>query len=420
MIWKQVRNLTGVALLSIFLTGCSGPADWFGRGDGGGPLPPPLEADADGVVPDKTRQKQDAEAPETEDGDDTGEASEAASSETDADAAKPEAAQRQLAGALISDQEKARHSDEELRGGRVAAVAPPRPAPPAPPVKRPEPGRSEAAEPSPPALPQGRVTGAPLPARQATAPAEAVSAPAAPSPAASTATPQAPPPAPAPQPVRATPAPQPASAAPQINRLVPQPAARPAPLAAQRVTSAAIPAPAPASPAARALPSAATYPATGFQPSRAQPLPPSLLAALPPGVASRYQETAATVIGAGAANAGSAGASSGAYSSIPFAPGSTRLSPSDLAKIARTAERYRSRGGLVRLVGHASGEAGGGSASEQMIANWEISQARANVVADALITGGVAAIDVLIEAVGDGGLAGGSGAAYRRVDIYIE
>lgn len=419
MNWNRLRSLSGAVMLGVFLTGCSGATDWFSRDDSDSPLPPPLEADADGVVPDKTGRKDDAEASETTAADDAGEASaepgaesETASSgdeaEPDADAAKPSAAPRQLAGALISDQEKAKHSDEELRGGRVAAVAPPRPAPPGPPVKKPEAGRAEAAEPSPPALPQGRVTGAPLPAGRGAAPQEAATAPAAPlttSPMESTTRP---------------PAPQAARAAPQIERLVPQSAARPAPLTARGVASAAIAAPVPVSPAAGALPAAA-YPATGFQPSRAQPLPPSLLAALPPGVASRYQETATTVIGAGAANAGLAGApGAGAYASIPFASGSTRLSPSDLAKIAAAADAYRGRGGRVRLVGHASSESGGGSASEQMIANWEISQARANVVADALIAGGVAAGDVQIEAVGDGAAAGGSGAAYRRVDIYIE
>ena len=60
-----------------------------------------------------------------------------------------------------------------------------------------------------------------------------------------------------------------------------------------------------------------------------------------------------------------------------------------------------------------------------MIANWEVSQARATSVADALVGQGVDAARIIIEAVGDSQAATIAGysdaeAASRRVDLFLE
>lgn len=471
------RLAPSTAMLTIFLFGCSSATDWLSRDDDS-PLPPPLEANADGVVPDNTgryKGEKDAEAKASEEAEDEAEdetkAGGSVEAEPEKDAEKPAAPQRQLVSGLVSDQEKAKHSDEELRGGRVAPIAPPRPAPPAPPEAKADPNKSGAkqspkqtrdtGESAPPAMPQGKVTGAPL-SSGATGSADGKnetsaappSPPVPPAPIARSPLSQSKP-APAPQAVLRAPSPvtsipprpqpqqqlqqvpvgavaalQPTPPpgyvrpqAPAINSLIPQNNTSPARLAPQGApgaSTAGIPAPVPLSPAAGSPPS--SFPSTSFQPSRAQPLPPDLLAALPPGIASRYQETQGTMVigAAGGAAGGRAGPIGGAFAIIPFASGSTRLSDADLRKIAAAADMYRVRSGRIRVVGHASGGTSSRAANEQMIANWEISQARANVVADALISRGVPAGEVLIEAVGDGQSAGESEAAGRRVDIFLE
>ncbi len=448
------RLAPGTAMLTIFLFGCSSATDWLSRDDDS-PLPPPLEANADGVVPDNTgRYKANKDKTEDADVSTEGEAAaiEDAASEGDQPekaAEKPAAPQRELASSLVGDQEKAKYSDEDLRGGRVAPISAPRPAPPA---AKTSPKKSdatqssnktkEAVESAPPALPQGKVTGELLPSGKAAPAGASAAAPEAMAHQAVTAPPPIRPVPPRPQaqqqlqqvPVGAAPAARPnpppgyvRPQAPAINSLVPQNNTTPARLSPQSppgASTAGIPAPVPLSPAAGSPPS--SFPSTSFQPSRAQPLPPDLLAALPPGIASRYQETqGTTVIGAaGGAAWGRAGpigvGFGGAFAIIPFASGSTRLSDADLRKIAAAADMYRGRGGRIRVVGHASGGTSSRAANEQMIANWEISQARANVVADALISRGVPAGEVLIEAVGDGQSAGESEAAGRRVDIFLE
>lgn len=390
-------GLLGTVLLIVFLSGCSSSSDWFSRNDDS-PLPPPLQTDADGVVPDETGRKEEKSAAQSgptgadDETTDAGAATDAAAGEAD-NAVKP---QRQLANSLVSDKEKARHSDEELRGGRVAPVAAPRPSPPS--AKKPDAPvmnrETDAAAPSAPALPQGKVSGSVL---------------APPQPRQNTVA----------QAARANPA------APQVARLVPPAATAQSlsPRGVPAITAAPIPAPIPVSPAALgALPPGA-YPGATFQPSRAQPLPPELLANLPPGIAERYRETSgATVIGATPRSVYSGGASA----IIPFASGSTRLSSADLRAIKTTARMYLDRrGNRIRVVGHASSNTSSRSASEQLIANWEISQARANAVADALIADGIPASEILIEAVGDGqpALEGPdmeAEAVNRRVDIYLE
>ena len=278
----------------------------------------------------------------------------------------PEAAARreELAGELVADREKAKYTDEELRGGRVAAVSSPRPQAPAPP---PVEGKSEAGAAQEPA---------PVPAPQV--------------------------------PRQAAAAPSPAAAVPLI------------PSAPRSV---------PARTAAAPAQTAAAYSSSTFQPSTAPPLPADLAASLPAGVAQRYQETlrkpvsgvpsalpVAPVIG---------GRGAGAFASIPFASGSAQLSSGDRQTIAQVASAARNGFGTIRVVGHASSTASSQSESQRMIANWEVSQARATSVADALVGQGVDAARIIIEAVGDSQAATIAGysdaeAASRRVDLFLE
>ena len=367
--------MCGLALLAV--TGCSMP-NMFGSDNSPLPLPPPLEADADGNVADKTGRKDGAEAGDADaasaqppaDGEypalaDVPEGPEA----TKAAEKSPEAqtARDQLAGDLIADRDQAKYTDEELRGGRVAPVAPPRPQPPAPPR----------AETPPPAAPQPSVEASP-----------AVASP--------------------PPPVLQKPSP-----------MVAAPAPAPVPL-----TTPAAPRSLPPRPQAAPVQTAPAYSSsTTFQPSAAAPLPADLVAALPAGVAQRYQETlrrpASPIVGGRGVRTG------GAYASIPFASGSSQLSSNDRRTIAQVVSAARSGFGRIRVVGHASSTASSASESQRLIANWEVSQARATAVADELASQGIDVGRIVIEAVGDSqaGYAAGNmdpEAAARRVDLFLE
>ncbi len=353
-----------VAATLFVISGCSS-VNPFASDDSPLPLPPPLEADADGNVSDETGRKDeaatetakatDSEYPDLADVPEGTQATKAAEK-------SPEAAtqREELADGLVADREQSKYTDEELRGGRVAAVASPRPQPAAPP-------RTEE-------------------------PAQTV---------------ETPPPAVAPTPApiqRAVPAPAPVAAVP----LTPQPA-RTAPAAPVR--------------------SAPAYSSGSFQASTAQPLPADLAASLPAGVAQRYQETlrkptpgipsalpvAPIMVGRGG----------GAFASIPFASGSSQLSSADRQTVAQVVSAARNGFGVIRVIGHASSSASSQSESQRMFANWEVSQARATAVADELARQGVDAARIIIEAVGDSqaGAISGYGdaeAASRRVDLFLE
>ncbi|MSP43439.1 MAG: OmpA family protein [Alphaproteobacteria bacterium] len=372
------------AIVLAAVSGCSVPRV-FGSDDSPLPLPPPLEAGEDGVVADKTGRHEDAEAGAAEDantaGEKDGEYADLASVPEGEKATKAaekganaQTERDKLAKSLVADREQAKYTDEELRGGRVAAVAPPRPEPPAPdsPVQASEPAETEA----PPAAP-------PVPKAHAPAPAPLASSAGAP--------------APAPVPARS-------SALP----LTPQ---------------------APRASAPAQVQAAAAYSSTTFQPSRAQPLPADLAASLPPGVAQRYQETlrqTAAGIPSGVPLAPAAvGRGGPAYVSIPFASGSFSLSSNDRRIIAQVAQSARGGFSRIRVVGHASSTASSLSERERLLANWEVSQARATSVADELTRQGIDAAGIVIEAVGDSlpphavGVRD-SEAAARRVDLFLE
>lgn len=387
-----------VGLVLTLVTGCSMPSV-FGSDDSPLPLPPPLEADAEGKVPDNTGRKDgdetdtadNAEAGATAESDVTADADaapEAGDGQASSDeypeladvpegaeatksaekAPEAQAGREQLAGALVADRAQAKYTDEELRGGRVAAVSAPRPQPAAPP-------RAEAA-------------------------------PAAEVPPASAPLIAAPPPPPAAAPL----------AAPHA-----QVAAAPVTPVAPR----SIPPRAPAAP----VQAAPAYSSSVFQPSTAQPLPADLAAGLPAGVAQRYQETLRKPVTAIPpllpVTPALARPGGGAYASIPFASGSSQLSSGDRSTIAQVAGAVRGGYGRIRVVGHASSTASSQSESQRLIANWQVSQARATAVADELIRQGVDSARITIEAVGDSQQAPGatyltSEAAARRVDLFLE
>lgn len=378
----RLGALLAAGLVLITITGCSGISP-FGSDNSPLPLPPPLEAGPDGVVPDKTGRNgddQDGEYPELADVPDGAEATKAAERSAEAQSQR-----ENLAGELVADREQAKYTDEELRGGRVAAIAAPRPQPPAPAKE------SDVAKASPPA-PQTPVAPVPPPPPAPAAPASA--------------------PIPAPG---LTPAAAPPTVAP-----APVPAATPSPPAPRSLPPQTTAAPVQNTPA---------YGSATFQPSRAQPLPADLVASLPPGVAQRYQETLRKPvprIPAAVPVAPVLGAPLGtAYASIPFASGSSRLSDGDKRTVAQVANATRNGFGRIRVVGHASSSASSQSQSQRLIANWEISQARAAAVADELARQGVDTARIIIEAVGDSQAAYTSGygdaeAAARRVDLFLE
>ncbi|MEQ1888585.1 MAG: OmpA family protein [Alphaproteobacteria bacterium] len=365
-----------LVMLAVLLavTGCSGMNPFYSD-NSPLPLPPPLEADAEGNVADNTGRKDDAgtdmavEKDTAKAGDEEypGLSGVPEGAEATKTAEKsPEAAtlREQLAGELVADREKAKYTDEELRGGRVAAVSSPRPQPPAPPPAEGKPEAGAAQEPASIPAPQ-------LPPRAAAPPPQAAAVP-----------------------------------------LIP-PASRSVP-----VRSAVAP-----------VPTASAYSSSTFQPSTAPPLPADLVASLPAGVAQRYQETLRKPV-SGAPSAlpvapviGGRGA--GAFASIPFASGSAQLSSGDRQTITQVASAARNGFGVIRVVGHASSTASSQSESQRMIANWEVSQARATSVADALVGQGVDAARIIIEAVGDSQAATIAGysdaeAASRRVDLFLE
>ena len=385
-IWR-FGALLAIGLVMMAVSGCSMPGV-FGSDNSPLPLPPPLETDAEGKVADNTgRKKDDAEvspAPEA-DGEypDLADVPEGAEATKAAEKApEAQAGREQLASGLVADREQAKYTDEELRGGKVAALSPPRPQPPAPPRSE-EPVAPAAPEPVAPQAPAAQVSPpAPAPVR-APAPASGLT-PASPSPSATPLTPQAP---------RSLP-PRTAAAAP--------------------------------------VQTATAYSTTTFQPSRAQPLPADLAASLPAGVAQRYQETLRQPVPGAPAGlpvapvpGGRAGGTGGAYVSIPFASGSSQLSSGDQRTIAQVARAAKGGFSRIRVVGHASSSASSQSESQRLLANWEVSQARATAVADELVRQGVDVARIVIEAVGDSQTASAGGymdaeAAARRVDLFLE
>jgi len=124
-----------------------------------------------------------------------------------------------------------------------------------------------------------------------------------------------------------------------------------------------------------------------------------------------------------------------AYTGIPGSPSAVVFFPRDTtvlngeakAQVREAARAFMARGGqgYVRVVGHASSNAGSMTGERQLVWNFERSQARANAVARALIAQGVPADKVLVQAVGDdqsgyGVTAPNGEDGGRRADIIFE
>lgn len=104
---------------------------------------------------------------------------------------------------------------------------------------------------------------------------------------------------------------------------------------------------------------------------------------------------------------------------IRFGNGSSALGSAERDIIRQIATIHAQRGGVVRLVGHASRTASGMESSGQQLANFNISLDRATAVAEELIRQGVPRDAVIVEAAGDSTATSLDAAGDRRVDIFI-
>ncbi len=324
----------------------------------------------------------------------------------------------------------------------------------------------------------------PAPAEPVAAPAVAAAAPVAVAPSAARA-----PVKPAPVKVAATPAPRAATSTPARRPAVPSRAVptfvaeADAARELQSNTPSAVASPvartvAPTPVAARA-PVATTSGELQFAASTAPPLPAEVLSQVPAVVSARFEETRGgtstptapaaisapaaaqpvsgadgvvidySAIGAGSPvpDAGSleqgstsalpmadyetfnlSGAEGGPFTPVAlyFAHGSASLNGDDKAEIAEIAALQKKRGGgTVRVVGHASSRTSNLPVEAHLLANFDMSMNRANIVAAELMRHGVAANDVVIEAVGDRApvfyesMPAGE-AGNRRAEIFLE
>lgn len=102
---------------------------------------------------------------------------------------------------------------------------------------------------------------------------------------------------------------------------------------------------------------------------------------------------------------------------VSFRSGSSRLSSEGQMTVRDAAAAWREHGGQVRVVGFAS--SGGGANSERRMADLQVSQQRAETVANELIDSGISANDIVIDAVTDG-RRGAGGSAGPRAEIFLD
>lgn len=109
---------------------------------------------------------------------------------------------------------------------------------------------------------------------------------------------------------------------------------------------------------------------------------------------------------------------------IQFGHSSSRLDKRDKQLISAVASAYRQNGGNILVVGHASARTQQLPKSKYQVANFKVSFARANSVAQALIRAGVKSESVIVEAVADAqpvyseSMPSGE-AGNRRAEIYF-
>ena len=236
-----------------------------------------------------------------------------------------------------------------------------------------------------------------------------------------------PPPAPAPAPAAAVPA----TPAPAATPPAPPPAATSSPAAPPAGT------PAPAAPAVESQPIApppASAPQTAQQPAPAAPPPPASVPPAVPSVAPPeiYSEGSVTVTPDAVLGGGPPATSrllpsgeSRPVALIFFGYGSAGLSRADIAVLKDVVRLHNERGGLIRVIGHASRGVAGRDTARQTLANFNISLARANAVARELSRLGVRTDQIQVAAAGaqqplyyetqPTGEAGN-----RRVEIYLD
>jgi len=110
---------------------------------------------------------------------------------------------------------------------------------------------------------------------------------------------------------------------------------------------------------------------------------------------------------------------------ILFGTGSSKLSAADGRVVRGVVEQYRSNGGYIRVVGHASSRTRQMTVEQHMLTNFSISLARGQSVAEALIGQGVDPSAIVVEAKGDAepryfeAMPNGA-ARNRRVEIFLE
>lgn len=475
--WRTLFISRGLGLLVtasclFMLAACSNPTGWMqglgGEDDSDSPLPPPLIADEEGVVPDPRERRKAAQVP------------------TGLRAATPPAPGNQEEAETAEPQ----YMDDSLRGGQTAAAAPPRVLPPVPTSKAPPVPEVNKV----PAVPQPPVAQAPI-SPPAIAAQKAPPPPPAVLPPATAQQPPSMPPAlqPPPPPIAAAkPAPvPPAPAASAPARTAPPASGTRSDIASVIPQTAPVPpGQAPSSPAVQKLPGypptpaygANTPPAGAAMPAQPMPLPPSAPIAqsglapqpprpmqMPPPVTAmqvpplgtpeaetlppvltpappaqsamtpnqQWQQPPAQWQAPAAARPGwqmaeqpslaqFAAMPSGLIETVYFKSGSANLDSQDRQKIRAAAEKYKQRrGGIIRVLGHASSRTQNMTEVKQMMTNWEISQRRAAVVADELIRAGVAPEAIVVEAVSDRepiyveSLPAGE-AGNRRAEIYLE
>jgi outer membrane protein OmpA-like peptidoglycan-associated protein len=326
--------------------------------------------------------------------------------------------QKQVADSLAADRARAQYSADTLKGGTEPAAAPPSATAPqaAEDVSADDNGTgsavpSEAPKPAAPPAPMPKSAPGTLPSTNQTADA-------------------------------APPAPAPATPAPQI------PAAVPATVATTGMPAV------PAIPAVSSRPVFAGDASLGFHASSAPPLDGSVAQFVPQPILARYQMTAAispaapgslnasdeagmpgtsphrhhhakpkaSTLGMGGpeymtgavvanfdalqmrtASAAPAAAGNTPAAVVFFPDDTTVLDPQARAQVRDAARAFLASGGkgFVRVVGHSSSRTANMPLDRHLIWNFEHSQARANAVARALISEGVPADKVLVEAVGD-------------------
>ncbi|HUN53361.1 MAG TPA: OmpA family protein [Candidatus Sulfotelmatobacter sp.] len=339
---------------------------------------------------------------------------------------------RAMQQSLAADRDSAHYTDEDLRGQpataaptpptvpntATAGTAPSNPATPgaapsAPAVATPPPPPAASTASAQPAAPTAGT--APLPAvRQAAlAPPPAVPKPATPSaPAPAVSRPAAP--------SASTPAPPPTAAA-----IEPQPPANLGTSVADVYRQAL----------QQSAATVTTAPADPhFVPPRGQPVQ-QFSTAVPPIVQQNYNSSLAVrppaLSGNGApatrrGTGGTAFATAGSHlaAMIQFADGSASLSAEDRVTIRNILATYKQSGGIIRIVGYASGQ-GGAESVQQKLAVFDIADRRAEAVANELIRQGARPNSVFVEAqtgdnAGYGAVDGVAREDLRRAEIFLE